>query len=184
MAVCCVGVVLSHSAHSTVDSMTPPPPAMISLNDWGGGGGCWWLSRLALEVKQRAEGTTPPVCHLMFFSLHPLPPMERQSGQNSVSKPDPRSSRYLILDTHPQFSIHDSRYTILDPRSSIHDSRSSHTHKRTHIIHVHTHIMRTHTTHTHTHTHTQCISHVILSECMQNLNQKCSVSIRSLNASR
>ena len=29
-----------------------------------------------LEVKQRAEGTIPPVCHAfgVFFSLYPLPP--------------------------------------------------------------------------------------------------------------
>ena len=42
---------------------------------WGEGigiGGCWWLSRLALKsVKHWTEGTTPPVCHLEFFSLHP-----------------------------------------------------------------------------------------------------------------
>ena len=36
-------------------------------------GGCWWLSRLALEVKQRAEGTIPPVCHA-FGVFFPAPP--------------------------------------------------------------------------------------------------------------
>ena len=34
--------------------------------------GFWWLSRLAMKsVKHWTEGTTPPVCHLELFSLHP-----------------------------------------------------------------------------------------------------------------
>jgi hypothetical protein len=36
-------------------------------------GGCLWLSRLALEVKQWAEGTTPPMCHLALFPSTPPP---------------------------------------------------------------------------------------------------------------
>ena len=64
------------SSHSSLTSLRHYnwPSSLTTFIIWSAiaeNGECWWFSRLVLEVKQRAEGTTPPVCHLAFSSLHP-----------------------------------------------------------------------------------------------------------------
>ena len=58
-------------------------------------GGCWWLSRLALEVKQRAEGTMLPVCHA-FGVFFPAPPASSLGMEENMTYCSHQTNSNLI----------------------------------------------------------------------------------------